>query len=157
MTRDETDEERADRQWDDLLQELRVMQTGTQVTAAFLLSLPFQSRFDGLSDGQEVTYLALVVLAAVTTTMVLAPVALHRRLAGLHVKSRLVRSAQLAARATMAGVALLVAGVATFVFDVVAGRGVALPVGAVLVAVLVALLVVWPTVVLRRSGVAGDR
>ena len=47
--RDETEAERADRKWDDMLQELRVMQTGAQLTAGFLLTLPFQQRFEDLT------------------------------------------------------------------------------------------------------------
>ena len=46
--RDETREERLDRKWGDMLQELRVMQTGAQLTAGFLLTLPFQPKFPGL-------------------------------------------------------------------------------------------------------------
>ena len=40
--RDETEAEREDRKWEDMLQELRVIQTGAQLTAGFLLTLPFQ-------------------------------------------------------------------------------------------------------------------
>ena len=40
--RDETPQERADRNWNELLQELRVSQTGVQVLAGFLVTLPFQ-------------------------------------------------------------------------------------------------------------------
>jgi hypothetical protein len=73
--RDETPQERADRKWGDLLQELRVMQTGVQLLAGFLLTLPFQQRFDDLDEFQRDFYLVLVVLAGVTTALVLTPVA----------------------------------------------------------------------------------
>ncbi len=50
--------EQQDRKWEDLLQELRVMQTGAQLTAGFLLTLPFQDVFwERLSQAQEVFYL----------------------------------------------------------------------------------------------------
>ena len=62
--RNETDEERLDRKWNDLLQELRVMQTGAQLTAGFLLTLPFQSSFQDLDDFSRRLYLGLVLLAA---------------------------------------------------------------------------------------------
>src|ERR1041385_6342043 len=91
--RDETEEERVDRKWNDLLQELRVMQTGAQLTAGFLLTLPFQQSFGSLDDFQKDLYLVLVVLAALTTAVVVAPVAVHRKLSGLHVKERAVTTA----------------------------------------------------------------
>ena len=58
------------------------MQTGAQLTAGFLLTLPFTSTFGRLTDLQRDLYLALVLIAAVTTVLVLAPVAAHRRLSG---------------------------------------------------------------------------
>ncbi|MFI5695861.1 DUF6328 family protein [Kribbella sp. NPDC051586] len=36
--------ERLDRHWDELLQELRLAQTGTQILFAFLLSIAFHHR-----------------------------------------------------------------------------------------------------------------
>ena len=39
--RDETPYERADRNWNEMLQELRVLQTGAQILAGFLLALAF--------------------------------------------------------------------------------------------------------------------
>ena len=91
--RNETETERLDRKWNDLLQELRVMQTGAQLTAGFLLTLPFQQNFSKLDGFQRDLYLVLVLLAALTTAVVVAPVAVHRRVAGLHVKERLVVTA----------------------------------------------------------------
>ena len=44
--RDETPDERFDRNWNELLQELRVAQTGVQILFAFLLTLPFNQRFE---------------------------------------------------------------------------------------------------------------
>jgi hypothetical protein len=144
MTRDETDEERADRKFADMLQELRVMQTGVQLTAGFLLTLPFQGPFEDLDDGQRATYLALVVLAGFTTALVITPVAVHRRLSGNHVKDRVVRVTHRIARFALACVAALVVGVIGFIFDVVVDRGTALVVAAVMAVVASLLLVVLP-------------
>ena len=55
--RNETDAEQVDRKFGDLLQELRVMQTGAQLTAGFLLTLPFQDKFSELDRFQEGLYL----------------------------------------------------------------------------------------------------
>src|SRR6478735_7521487 len=72
--RDESLAERMDRNWVELLQELRVLQTGVQILAGFLLTLPFQSRFETLDDYQTRLYLANVVLAALTTATILLSV-----------------------------------------------------------------------------------
>ena len=81
--RNESEAEREDRKYDDLLQELRVIQTSAQLTAGFLLTLPFQQRFSELSTGQERFYLTLVVLAALViavatflTAVVISPLTL---------------------------------------------------------------------------------
>ena len=77
--RDETRQERADRNWNELLQELRVSQTGVQVLAGFLVTLPFQSRFEELDSFQRAWYVCLLALAFATVAVMLAPVAIHRR------------------------------------------------------------------------------
>lgn len=142
--RNESPQERADRKWGDLLQELRVMQTGVQLLAGFLLTLPFNDRFEELDDFQRDLYLVLVVLAGVTTALVLTPVAAHRTLSGRRVKDRLVRAASLIAVFALGGVSLLVVGITTFIFDVVVDRTWAVAMGGAMALVLVALLVVLP-------------
>lgn len=152
--RDETFDEKMDRNWAELLQELRVLQTGVQILAGFLLTLPFQSRFETL-DGFELTlYLANVVLAALTTALILLPVSAHRRLFRKGLKETLVASADRIAKVALAGVALLSVGTSALVFDVVAGRAAGLTAGAALLAVLLALLVLIPNR-LRRRAVRG--
>ena len=59
--RDETPLERLDRNWADLLQELKVIQTGVQLLTGFLLTLPFQSRFEQLATYQQNIYLGMVI------------------------------------------------------------------------------------------------
>lgn len=149
--RDETHEERLDRKWNDMLQELRVMQTGVQLLAGILLTLPFQETFDELDDFQRYLYLGLVVSAAVTTALVLTPVAIHRRLAGHHVKDRLITSAHVLMHAVLATLSLLIVGMVVFVFDVVVG-GVAAAVAGTCVALLVcALLAVVPHLLIAKD------
>jgi hypothetical protein len=148
--RNETDAQRADRKWNDMLQELRVMQTSAQLTAGFLLTLPFQQSFDGLSDRQRNAYLGLVLLAAVVTALVLSPVAIHRRLSGELVKDRLVKAAHVIMQAALGLLALLVVGIVTFIFDVVTEGTAALVAGGVLALVLVAFLLVLPRALVDR-------
>ena len=142
--RNETETERLDRKWNDLLQELRVMQTGAQLTAGFLLTLPFQTKFADLDTFQRTLYLSLVVLAVLTTGLVVAPVAFHRRLSGRHVKERLVRAAHHLAAVALTSLALLITGIVLLIFDVVVDLVLALVVSGAFGVVLIGLLVVLP-------------
>ena len=74
----------------------------------------------------------------------LTPVAAHRTLSGRQVKSRVVDTGGRVASLALAGVALLVVGITTFVFDVVVDRTWAAAVGAAMALVLIGLLVVLP-------------
>ncbi|WP_341721687.1 DUF6328 family protein [Streptomyces albidoflavus] len=102
--RTETREERADRQWGELLQELRVAQTGVQVLFAFLLAVAFQERFEDLGHTDRTIYLVTVVLAAATAAALIGPVSYHRLLTGRRLKPQTV---VWASRLTVLGLILL--------------------------------------------------
>ncbi|MFG2886222.1 DUF6328 family protein [Streptomyces sp. NPDC048297] len=104
--RDETEEERADRMWGELIQEVRVAQTGVQILFGFLLTVAFQPTYARLSRTDHVIYVVTVVLGACATGALIGPVSLHRLVSGRGVKPRAVR---LAARMTFVGLALLLA------------------------------------------------
>ena len=148
--RHETDDERADRNWEDLLQELRVTQTGVQLIAGFLLTLPFQQRFSQLDGLQTGVYLGLVVLAASTVGLTLTPIAVHRRLFGEHVKQRLVRVADRITRMITVLVSALITGICFLIVDVVTSRVLAIALTTAVAALLVSLLAVFPRLVERR-------
>ncbi|MEP9361901.1 DUF6328 family protein [Nocardioides sp. CN2-186] len=150
--RDETEEERLDRKWDDLLQELRVMQTGAQLTAGFLLTLPFQSSFADLDDFATGLYLVLVLLSALTTAMVMGPIAIHRRLSGRRVKSRLVESAHYLVYGVLTSVSLLATGMVLLIFDVVVDRQWAIVAATGIGLTLLVLLVVLPVRLVRHAS-----
>jgi hypothetical protein len=149
--RDETPAEQQDRLWDDLLQELRVMQTGAQLFAGFLLTLPFQSGFRQLDGFGRGLYLVLVGLAVLTTTLVMTAVATHQRLTGRHVKDRVVAVGRGVVRIVVALLALALIGITVFVFDVVVDRTAAWIAGGVALVVEGVLLVAVPER-LRRIG-----
>lgn len=90
QARDETPMERLDRNWADLLQELRVLQTGVQLLTGFLLTLPFQSVFAELGAFQHTVYLVTVGCAITATGFLVAPVSLHRFLFRRHLRSQMV-------------------------------------------------------------------
>jgi hypothetical protein len=87
---DESEAERLDRNYGELLQELRVAQTGVQILFAFLLSIAFQQRFAGLSDYDHTLYVITLLLAATAAGLLIAPAAVHRVLFRRHRKDELV-------------------------------------------------------------------
>ncbi|MFC3740560.1 DUF6328 family protein [Paractinoplanes deccanensis] len=91
--KDETEKQRWDRNFADLLQELRVAQTGIQILFAFLLTLPFSSGFPKVTQFQKDTYVVALLAAAGATAMIIAPVAFHRALFRQGRKPELVRYA----------------------------------------------------------------
>lgn len=153
--RDETPEERADRHWSDLLQELRVSQTGVQLLAAFLVSLPFQSRFTDLDTFQQRWYVGVLGLALLTLGVTLAPVAIHRRVFGGGGKPELVEAAHLLTGIALGLIALLLAGIAFLAVDVALGRTEAVVAGCASLLVLFVLLVGIPRLVARHAD-GGD-
>src|SRR5215207_8916868 len=99
--RDETGDEKLDRNWNDMLQELRVVQTGVQLLSGFLLTLPFTERFRDLDVWQERLYLALVLTAGLAVGATLTPIMVHRRVFGQHVKERVVAAGHAFLQVTM--------------------------------------------------------
>jgi hypothetical protein len=91
--KNETEKQRWDRNFSDLLQELRVAQTGVQILFAFLLTLPFSSGFPRTTAFQKDVYLVALISAAGATAMIIAPVAFHRALFRQGRKPELVRYA----------------------------------------------------------------
>lgn len=149
--RNETREEQLDRNWAELLQELRVLQTGVQILAGFLLTLPFQQRFRELDDFQVGLYLVNVVIATLTTAFILLPVSVHRRLFRKRLKETLVSSADSITKIALAGVGMLSAGTASLVFDVTAGRLAGLTAGGVLLGILLVLMIYVPLRLNKRA------
>ncbi|AYF98899.1 DUF6328 family protein [Protaetiibacter intestinalis] len=132
--RDETETERLDRNWNEILQELRVVQTGTQILTGFLLTVAFQQRFDELDHYQVTVYLVLVSLAAIATLLALTPVGMHRALFRRRAKPQIVHVANSILIATLAAVLLTLAGTAMLIFDMVAGHPAGFVAGGVVLA-----------------------
>jgi Family of unknown function (DUF6328) len=120
--RGETEIERLDRNWNSLLQELRVVQTGVQLLTGFLLTLPFQQRFDVLSGHMRVVYLATVGCSVSATVLLIAPVATHRLLFRRHRLQVLVSAAHRCAYAGLVLLGAALTGVTVIVFAAVSGR-----------------------------------
>jgi hypothetical protein len=78
MSDNEDEQERRNRQLDQLLQETRVIMPGVQVLFAFLLAVVFQQRFKEATDFQRDVYLATILATTVSTVCFIAPAAWHR-------------------------------------------------------------------------------
>ena len=104
IVRGETEAQTSDRQFNELLQELRVAQTGVQILFAFLLGLAFTPRFPDLSGGQQAIYLVTLVTAAVSASLLIAPVGYHRIVFRQRLRPQLVTTGH---RFAIAGLVLL--------------------------------------------------
>src|SRR3954452_18217622 len=117
LGRNETALERCDSNLVELLQEVRVVQTGVQVLFAFLLTVPLASRFPDLSAFQRGEYFATLLVTGAAAVLLIAPTAYHRILFRLGDKEHLVMVAN---RLTLAGlvcVALSIVGALLLVTD----------------------------------------
>ncbi|MDI2099696.1 DUF6328 family protein [Ruicaihuangia caeni] len=148
----ETEPERIDRNWNEILQELRVTQTGTQIFAGFLLTLAFQPRFAELDAFDRYLYLGVLIAAIASTVLALAPVSMHRALFRQRAKPMIVRFANFALKTVLALISLVLIGTVLLVVDLVTNRTAAMiAAGGMLLLVLVAwLLLPWITR-LRRA------
>ena len=100
--------ERNNRNLSDLLQELRVAGLGVQVLFGFLLAIPFTVRFTKLDASQEDIYKATLLTTALSTALLISPVAYHRWVFRRHEKGRLLRLANVLALFGLASVALAI-------------------------------------------------
>ncbi|GAA4488278.1 DUF6328 family protein [Actinoallomurus oryzae] len=149
--RDETGMERWDRNFVELLQELRVAQTGVQILFAFLLTLPFTNRFGDVGDRDKTVYVITLVAAATATALLIAPVSGHRQVFRQGRKPQLVRTASALAQAGLVALLIAMIGAVFLVLDVVAGLGWAAGLGAVIAALFVVLWYLLPKLI-RAEG-----
>ncbi len=159
VSRDEDDRQESEAQRDDrnvgeLLQELRVAGLGIQVLFGFLLSLPFTVRFVKLSTGQRDLYLASLLLAALATALLCAPVAYHRLVFRRHQKGRLLHVANIMAIAGLATVGLAVTAAVSLIVSFVEHGPVVVVVG---VATLVLFMGLWFVFPVAHRGPAQAR
>ncbi|HVF77022.1 MAG TPA: DUF6328 family protein [Solirubrobacteraceae bacterium] len=115
---DETEEERLNRQLDQLLNEVRVAMPGVQVLFAFLLAVPFQQRFAQVSEFQRTVYFATLLASAAASAFFIAPTAYHRLMFEGGDKPMLVRIGNKFALMGLVCLALAMNGAVLLVTDV---------------------------------------
>lgn len=120
--RDESGPERLDRNYGELLQELRVSQVGVQILFASLLTLSFTERFTRITSLQRGTYVVTLLAAAAATAFLIAPVAFHRVVFRHSQKDDLVRNAHRMAIGGMTCLVVAVVGAVLLILEVVLGR-----------------------------------
>ncbi len=151
QARSETETQRLDRNWNSLLQELRVLQTGVQFLTGFLLVIPFQPRFDALGESMREVYLATVACSVGSAVLLIAPVGMHRILFRQRKLRQLVSAAHRMALSGLCLLGLALAGVTVIIFDAVAGHTAAVLAGSCAFAGLLGFWIVLP-VAIRLVG-----
>jgi O-antigen/teichoic acid export membrane protein len=144
--RDETELERYDRNFNELLQELRVAQTGVQILFAFLLTVAFSNRFADVSRLEKWVFVTTLLAAATAAALLIAPVSYHRLVFRQGRKPELVRVATSLAKVGLLFLGIAIVGTVFLALDEVVGGPVAAA-GTACVAILyVALWYVLPVV-----------
>jgi hypothetical protein len=115
--RNESPNERADRNLTELLQELRVALPGVQVLFAFLLTVPFQQRFANVTDFQRDVYVFTLLLSAVASALLIAPSAYHRLNFRQGDKEHIVEMASSLTIAGLVALSLAMSGAVLLVMD----------------------------------------
>src|SRR5690349_699939 len=141
---------RLDRNWNELLQELRVAQTGVQILSGFLLTLPFSPKFGDLAESRQNVYVAILLTAITATLLLLSPVALHRALFHRHQRPWLVQAAHYLSRSGLLLLAAANVGVVWLIVDTVIDASTAATAAAVLAGLTTVVWVVIPVWVLHR-------
>lgn len=147
---DETEAQRLDRNYGELLQELRVAQTGVQVLFAFLLGIAFSTRFEQIESYQRGIYIVTLLLAACAAITLIAPVAVHRMLFRRHQKHELVVVTNRLSATGLAILAMAVLSAVLLVIDVVVNLTLAIVLTALLGMLLLSFWYVLPYEIRRR-------
>src|SRR5215469_6856128 len=147
--RGETPLQRVDRSYGEILQEVRVAQTGVQILFAFLLALAFTARFATVTRFQRDLYVVTLLLCAGAAALLIAPAAIHRVIYRRRLKQHLVRVAN---RLALSGLVLLLLSMASavlLILDFVFGTGPAV----ILAAAVLAWFTMWWFVLPLRTRV----
>jgi O-antigen/teichoic acid export membrane protein len=151
--RDESEADRLDRNYLEMLQELRVLQAGMQILFAFLLSLAFASRFDETTPFQRDLYIVTLVCAALATACLIAPVPFHRIVFRRGMKDDLIVAANRYVAAGLCFLFLSMAGAILLVLDFLIDITVAVTVTGALA---VAFVVLWVVIPFRSRATESD-
>jgi energy-converting hydrogenase Eha subunit H len=145
----ESPKERVDRELIELLNGLRVILPGVQVLLAFLLTVPFSSRFPKVSDFQRGVYFVTVLLTVAAVAALTMPAAYHRLRFREGDKEQMLLTSNVFAIAGLVLLALAMASVVFLITGALFGTGVAAVVGVVMVGIVGG---VWFAIPLSRKA-----
>ena len=121
--RSEDEQDRLNRQMMELLNELRVAMPGVQILFGFLLTVPFQQRFQRVTEFQETVYFVTLVSSAVAAPFLIAPSAYHRVMFEQHDKPNIIHIGTAQMVAGLAALAIAMNGAVLLVTDVLFDAG----------------------------------
>jgi Family of unknown function (DUF6328) len=145
--REETEDERIDRNLQEMLGELRVALPGVQVLFAFLLVVPFNQRFADVTQFQKSVFFATLLCTAASTVCLIAPTAHHRLEFRQQHKDAIVRTGNRIVVLGLLLLAIAMTGAVMFVTDFLYASTTTIVVA---VAAGAAFLLLWFAIPLRR-------
>lgn len=147
----ETEHERITRNFNELLQELRVAQAGVQILFGFLLSITFTEVYTRATAFQQGTHLITVLFATASVALLTGPAAWHRLLFRLGQRPTIVRVANVLALLGLASLAAAMTGTVLLLTNVVLGMWLSVPISLVVAAGFLVLWFVLPWRVRQRA------
>lgn len=142
---------RLNRELNELLQELRVVQGGILILVGFLLVIPFTQRFGDVTSFQRVVYYLTLLAAGSASVVIIAPVSHHRLVFRRRDKQALVTRGNKLVIMGMALLALAILGVLILVTDFLYSFELAMVMAAGYVCTVFALWYVLPMFSLREA------
>lgn len=130
--RDEDEASRYDRHWNELLQELRLAQTGTQILFAFLLAIAFTTPFREDDNFAHTVYAVTLILTAMATGLLIAPVSFHRMVYQRRLRDRMIPLASKMANGGLLLLMLAICGGLLLALDVFISRPAAIVICAIM-------------------------
>jgi cation transport ATPase len=153
----EAENERLEREHEQLFHELRSIIPGVEVLFAFLLTVAFTERFQQLTDLQRGVYFATFFGAGLALILLLAPSSFHRIRFRQSDKDALLRSANIEALVALALLAFSIAGAVFLITDLMFNTAAATASSATIFFVAAGLWWVYPLSRRREHGnSAGD-
>jgi O-antigen/teichoic acid export membrane protein len=143
-TSDDAERTKLDRNFAELLQEIRVGQAGVQILFGFLLSIAFTNPYDHVSGAIKVIHLVTVMFAAAAVALLTAPAAWHRMLFRQRRRPVLVAAADQLASWGLGCLAVAMTGTIIVLASVVANMTIGIILGAVAAAGFAVLWLILP-------------
>ena len=144
-----SEQERIDRNLQEMLGELRVALPGVQVLFAFLLVVPFNQRFGQVTDFQKTLYLVTLLFTTGSSICLIAPTAHHRLEFRRQDKENIVRTGNRIVIVGLVLLAIAMTGAVLFVTDVIYGTSTTIAAAG---GVALAFVVIWYVIPLRRMA-----